>query len=125
MREPRARWMHNTRRLRGVVFRAADFSRRECACRLVNFNASERRPVYFHPCRHFVSSISSRQGNCMLRFEYVASISMNSIWASGSAGSISLVTRKCFSLFCGCVAVHFVSSSFFAFKRRALRSGFG
>ncbi len=47
------------------------------------------------------------------RFEYTASISTDTTGDPGGSGSMTFVTRKCFSLCRGSTAVHFVRSSFF------------
>jgi len=48
-----------------------------------------------------------------IRFECTASISTDTTGEPGGCGSMTLATRKCFSLFCGATAVYFVWSSFF------------
>lgn len=47
------------------------------------------------------------------RFECTASISTDTTGEPAGSGSMTLVTRKCFSLLRGSTAVHFVWSSFF------------
>jgi hypothetical protein len=68
---------------------------------------------YTQPRRHRAASVSSRHSMIRTRFECTASISTDTTGDPGGSGSMTFVTRKCFSLFRGSTAVHFVWSSFF------------
>ena len=83
--------------------------------RSVNTQRSSSHVVtlYTHPRRHCAVSVSSRHAMIRTRFECTASISTDTTGDSGGSGSMTFVTRKCFSLLRGETAVHFVWSSFF------------
>jgi hypothetical protein len=63
---------------------------------------------YIHPRRHRAKSVSSRHSMIRGRFECTASISTDTTGDPGGSGSMTFVTRKCFSLLRGATAVHFV-----------------
>ena len=71
------------------------------------------RLVQSQPRRHVFGSSSSRHGMTRACFEITASISTSSTGAPGGSGSMTFVTRKCFSLLRGSTAVHLVCYSFF------------
>ena len=76
-------------------------------------------PIHSQPGRHLIWSLSSRHGMTRARFEITASISTSSTGAPGGSGSMTLVTRKCFSLFRGDAAVHLEWRSFFGLSEVA------
>jgi len=70
--------------------------------------------------------VRSRHSIIRARFECTASISTDTTGNLDDSGSMTLVTRKCFSLLRGSTAVHFVCSSLFGPKaldfERVIRS---